>query len=63
MSEKTKRCPVCGASYKVYMFYAGDQSACPRCVREAEENMACHKSAMEACERAKWQRQQQGKKQ
>lgn len=32
------RCQFCGKLYKFYAFYAGDQSACPSCRREAEEN-------------------------
>lgn len=38
MLERTIKCPICGKSYKVYAHYAGDQSACPDCVRKAEEN-------------------------
>jgi len=37
MSEMTKKCPICGKPYKVYMFYSGDQSACPACRQEAKE--------------------------
>lgn len=36
--DKTVKCPICGRPYKVMMFYAGDQSACPECVRKAERN-------------------------
>ena len=32
----TVKCPICGRPYKVYAFKAGDQSACPKCVSEAE---------------------------
>ncbi len=40
MSEdKTVKCPICGEPYKVMMFYAGDQSACPKCRNKAEDNM------------------------
>jgi sarcosine oxidase delta subunit len=39
MDEKTVKCPICGKPYKVYSMYAGDQSACPKCVEEAEKNM------------------------
>ena len=38
MSEQTVKCPICGSPYKVYMYYAGDQSACPRCRVEAQNN-------------------------
>ena len=37
--ERTVKCPICGRPYKVVPFYAGDQSACPKCVDEAEINM------------------------
>lgn len=30
-SELTVKCPICGAPYKAYSHYAGDQSACPDC--------------------------------
>ena len=30
-SEMTVKCPICGAPYKAYSHYAGDQSACPDC--------------------------------
>jgi NMD protein affecting ribosome stability and mRNA decay len=33
----TIKCPICGRPYKWYAHYAGDQSACPACRREAEE--------------------------
>lgn len=33
----TIKCPICGRAYKWYAHYAGDQSACPACVREAED--------------------------
>ncbi len=39
MSEQTVKCPICGEPYKVYPFYAGDQSACPKCQAKAVENM------------------------
>jgi transposase-like protein len=35
--EQTMKCPICGDPYKVYAFYAGDQSACPDCQRKANE--------------------------
>lgn len=34
--EKTVKCPICEEPYKVYPFYAGDQSACPDCRAKAE---------------------------
>jgi uncharacterized paraquat-inducible protein A len=38
MEERTVKCPICGRPYKVMAFYAGDQSACPKCIAEAEQN-------------------------
>lgn len=38
------KCGFCGRLYKFYPFYAGDQSACPACVREANQNMGEGKS-------------------
>jgi hypothetical protein len=37
MLEITIKCPICRRPYKVYSHYAGDQSACPACRREADE--------------------------
>ena len=37
MTEWTEKCPICGDPYKRYAFYAGDQSACPDCIRKAEQ--------------------------
>jgi len=37
MTEVTVKCPICGKPYKVYAFYAGDQSACPSCQTEAKK--------------------------
>jgi endogenous inhibitor of DNA gyrase (YacG/DUF329 family) len=37
MNEQTVKCPICGEPYKFMPFYAGDQSACPDCVRKAEK--------------------------
>jgi len=31
MTERTIKCHICGKPYKVYMFYAGDQSTCGEC--------------------------------
>lgn len=39
MNEQTIQCPICKQPYKVYPFYAGDQSACPSCRAKAEKNM------------------------
>ncbi len=37
------KCPICGRPYKFYPFNAKDQSACPKCVKEAEENTCSKK--------------------
>lgn len=37
--DKTVKCPFCGRLYKFYAFSAADQSACPRCVAEAERQI------------------------
>lgn len=37
MNRTTRACPICGRAYFVYPMMAKDQSACPSCVREAEE--------------------------
>ena len=34
--DKTVKCPICSKPYKFYAYMAGDQSACPSCVGEAE---------------------------
>lgn len=39
MTEKTVKCPICGEPYKFYPFSAADQSACPDCVRKADQKM------------------------
>lgn len=39
MLEKTVKCPICGRPYKIMPYCAGDQSACLKCVAEAERNM------------------------
>lgn len=36
LSEQTVKCPLCSNPYKTYAFYAGDQSACSKCVKKAE---------------------------
>lgn len=38
MTESTVKCRICGEPYKVYAYYAGDQSACPPCRARAEAN-------------------------
>lgn len=35
ISEQTVKCHICGRPYKVHSHYAGDQSACPKCIAEA----------------------------
>ena len=35
--EQTVKCPVCGKPYVTYMYYAGDQSACPDCRAKARK--------------------------
>ena len=37
--SKTIKCPICTKPYKVYAHYCGDQSACPVCREEAEEQI------------------------
>jgi endogenous inhibitor of DNA gyrase (YacG/DUF329 family) len=37
--EQTIKCPICGKPYKIFSHYAGDQSACPSCVKEAEREI------------------------
>ena len=32
MTEQTVKCPICGEPYVFYAYYAGDQSACPKCI-------------------------------
>ena len=44
MTEKTVKCPICRRPYKVYANYAGDQSACPVCVKAAENITAPKKN-------------------
>ena len=39
MTEQTIKCPICGRPYKAYSHYAGDQSACPACRKEAEDDI------------------------
>jgi recombinational DNA repair protein (RecF pathway) len=39
MSQQTVKCRICGKPYHVYMYYSGDQSACPSCIQQAEEQM------------------------
>ena len=35
--EGTCKCPICGRAYKWFSMTVADQSACPACVREAED--------------------------
>lgn len=35
--EQTIQCRICSAPYAFYAFYAGDQSACPKCRTEARK--------------------------
>jgi len=42
--SQTVKCPICGEPYKVCMFTVADQSACPQCVRKAEEKQGKWKS-------------------
>lgn len=37
------KCPICGEPYKVYPFYAGEQSACPKCRVESKPNIEYEK--------------------
>jgi len=37
--EQTVKCKICGKPYKFYGHYAGDQSACPKCIRQAEKEL------------------------
>ena len=39
MNGQTVKCRICGDPYKVYNMTVADQSACPTCVRKAEDNM------------------------
>lgn len=39
MNGQTVKCPICRRPYKVYMHTVADQSACPGCVREAEQQI------------------------
>ena len=39
MTNRTIKCGICGDPYKVYAFTTADQSACPQCVRKAEEKV------------------------
>lgn len=39
MNGTTRKCPICGAPYKVYDMTVADQSACPDCVAEAERRV------------------------
>ncbi|CAB5212887.1 hypothetical protein UFOVP191_49 [uncultured Caudovirales phage] len=39
MLDGTCKCHICGRPYKVYSMMVGDQSACPSCVRQAEQGV------------------------
>ena len=36
--QGTVKCPICGKPYKWYSHTVMDQSACPKCVAEAERS-------------------------
>jgi len=40
--EQTIACKICGHPYKVFMHTVADQSACPRCIRQAEDMRNCN---------------------
>lgn len=33
-----QKCPFCGKLYRTYSMMVGDQSCCPECRRQADEN-------------------------
>lgn len=37
--QKTRKCPKCGKEYRIYMFYFGDQTRCPKCRKHPLEPM------------------------
>ncbi len=37
--EKTIKCNICGKPYVFHPYYAGDQSACPKCSEEARKDL------------------------
>lgn len=37
MDQQTISCPICGEPYVFYVYYAGDQSACPECRAKARK--------------------------
>ncbi len=39
MMRGTLKCPICGRPYKWYAHTVADQSACPKCVAEAEQSI------------------------
>ena len=41
--ETTVKCPICNRPYVVMDMYVGDQSACPKCRKEARENIFDYK--------------------
>ena len=36
--EQVVKCKICGKPYIFMPFYAGQQDACPSCVKQAQEN-------------------------
>jgi len=40
---KVIKCPICGKPYRIYSYYAHDQSVCPKCRIEADKNMGLNK--------------------
>ena len=40
MLDHTVKCRICGDPYKFLSMIVRDQSACPKCVAEAERNMS-----------------------
>ncbi len=37
--DETVKCRICGKPYKFFVFYAGDQSACPDCRSAAKRGI------------------------
>ena len=54
MIEQTIKCHICGKPYKFYAFSAADQSACPACVRAAEEAVSRPSNTEEIRRRQKY---------
>ena len=51
MNGTTRKCPICEEPYKVYDYTVADQSACPDCVRKAEnkENRSFFQDFRQTC--------------